>query len=171
MNTDDFTENSSTSTKKSCDLVYNKSSSNKHDIRSCKINLGEFFSDAPCVPCCPDIKPSSDDCCSNAKKDICFPPCDIIKKECISVCPSCQGRLLILHVNLKNICPNKIIAVGVLIYKDKKLYAFKVKKIRTGCNCKCKDVDAGKFCFVFPDKHLCEKRKLKVKVISHYVRF
>lgn len=155
MNTDDFNENNSL---------------DKHHIESCKINLGEFFINAPC---CPDISPPSDNCCCNTKQDICFSPCDIVKKECIDVCPSCEGRLLILHVNLKNICPNKIIAVGVLIYENKKLYAFKVKKMPTGCfdGCKNKNFDAGEFCFVFPEDQLCQKRKFKVKVMSHYVEF
>ncbi|NMM64036.1 hypothetical protein HBE96_15420 [Clostridium sp. P21] len=89
----------------------------------------------------------------------------ILKPQCTN-----QGRLLFLHVNLKNICPNKIIVVGVLIYENDKLYASKVKKMPTGysSDCKYKDFDAGKFCFVFEEKEICKHRKFKAKVIYHY---
>ena len=138
--------------------------------KSCNKYLGNFAINAQCF-CC--AKPSSDNCCCNSKKDICFDPCETVKKEFINVSPNCNGRLLVLHVNLKNICPNKMIVVGVLIYENNKLYALKVKKIHTGDfhDCKCRDLNAGKFYFVFKDDELCKKREFKVKVMSNYIKF
>ncbi|WP_051623580.1 hypothetical protein [Clostridium hydrogeniformans] len=118
-----------------------------------------------------DMRIDSNECCYDVTKEINFPPCKMIKNEFLDVQPSCDGRLLIIKVNLKNICPNKKIAVGVLIYKDNRVYAFRAKKIDTGnCSqCICKNFNAGEFCFVFTEDNLCEYRKIKIKVIVHYI--
>lgn len=170
MNIDDFAKRSPLYIKELHASAYNKSALNKHDIGGCRKNLGEFFLNAPC---CLNTNLPADDCCCTTKKDVCFTTCDIVKNECIDTCPRCEGGLLILHVNLKNICLNKIIVVGVLLYENKKLYALKVKKITTGCSSygKYGDFDAGEFCFVFPEDQLCQRRKFEVRVISNYVKF
>jgi hypothetical protein len=145
MNTDDSTKNSLVPIKKWRNPVCNKNSPNKHNAESCNKNLGEFVFKAQC---CSDNLPSDNSC-------------------------YCDGRLLFVHVNLKNICPNKIIVVGVLVYEDDKLYAFKVKKMFTGycCDCECKDLDAGRFCFILEENELCSQRKVRTEVVSHYVNF
>lgn len=158
MITDDSNRNHSISVNKWPTPVHGKISSSKHINKSCRENLGEFIFNAQCSS---DINPTSDDCCNNTSK------------ECVNLNQSCEGRILILHVNLKNICPNKMIVVSVLVFENNRLYASKVKKMTTDSfdDCKCRDFDAGKFCFILQENHLCHGRKLKAKVISHYTKF
>lgn len=146
----------------------NESTFKKKNIKNCNKNLGKFtFKAKHC-----ENNSWVDECCCNEIKDVCFSDCEVIKKECMEVCPKCNGRLLNLQVKLKNICPNRLIVVGVLIYENNKLYAFKVKKLHTGFfNCNCKDFNAGEFCFIFKENDLCENRRFTAKVIHHYVRF
>lgn len=137
---------------------------------NCHKDLGEFVFSAEG---CPPITPSSDTCCKYTEKDITVSPCQSIEQDCIDVYPDCEGRLLVLHVNLKNICPNRIIIVGVLIYENGRLYAIKAKKVRTGSSFhqSLENFDAGEFCFLFQEEHPYKQHTFKTKVISHYVNF
>jgi|GEM_PF-3477465 hypothetical protein len=141
----------------------------KLNLKNCNKYLGNFTIK---TQCCPYIKKHRGNCCCNAEKNISFSPCERIKKDFIDVSPSCSRRLLVLHVNLKNICPGKKIVVCVLIYENNKLCALKIKKINTDWfhTCKCRDFYVGKFCFAFKEEELCRYRKFKVKVLTHYVK-
>ncbi|AKN32537.1 hypothetical protein Ccar_17390 [Clostridium carboxidivorans P7] len=153
MNTDNFSKNDSI--KKRHSHVHGKNLPSKHINKSCHRNLGNFVFN---TQCCSNDNPDSNDCCNDKPK------------KCINLHKTFEGRLLFLHVNLKDICPNKTIVVSVLIYENDKLYAYKVKKMFTGSldSCKCKEFDAGKFCFVIQENCICNERKFKAKVIYNY---
>jgi len=84
-----------------------------------------------------------------------------------------DGRLLSLNLKLKNVRPNKLVVLGVLVYENNKLYTFKVKKLSTlGLSYnKCKNIDAGKLDFLFYDDKPFSQKNLKVKFIYNYVMF
>lgn len=82
-----------------------------------------------------------------------------------------DGKLLVLNVKLKNICPNKILILGALVYDNNNLYAFKTKKLSTlgfSYN-KCKNINSCKFSFMFHDYKPSNEKKLKVKFMYQYV--
>ena len=125
-----------------------------------------------CVPCT-----SVDaDCCGTSPIPIRLEPCEISDTKDIKTELTCQGRLVTVRVILKCVCPNKKIAVGVLLFEGSKVRGFEVKEITTpplpsshpGEN--CEHVVVCKFCFVLPGS-LCCHLKLKSKVIAHYTDF
>lgn len=147
----------------------NITSSGRYTAMRENINLNRNVTEASC---CHDVEPTSGDCCYGISKSITFEPCKMIESQCLDVSPSCDGRLLLLKVYLKNVCPNKHVAMAVLLYKNNRLYALKTRKIDTSDfrPCSCRDFYAGKFCFVLPEDNLCNIQEIKVKVIAHYIR-
>lgn len=131
------------------------------------------FNDLDCPPCtC-----KSEDCCGKVSEPIKFQRCEIVKKEEIRTNLDCEGRLLKIKVILDNVCFNKKIAVGVIIFNEEGIKGFKVKEIEvlppteapgedgnhcTSCCCK--------FCFVLPGS-VCPELTLKARVIAHYTGF
>lgn len=109
----------------------------------------------------------------NYKKDIVFSPCDISQNNSVEIDNTCSSRLLIFNVKLKNVCPNKLLVFGVLVYENNNLYSFKAKKLSTlGLSYnKCKNIDAGKFSFLFYDNQPFKQKKLNIKFIYNYVMF
>ena len=89
----------------------------------------------------------------------------------------CSGRLLSVYVNLKNVCPNRKIAVGVIVYENVNNVlvprGFKVAEVTTpslGSDLSmCKTTKVGTFDFVLPENTtLCSERNFRIKVIAHY---
>lgn len=107
-------------------------------------------------------------CCNNNEKDTTFAFCEICKTDELSVDLKCLGRVLRLNVTINNVCPNKNVVVGILIFEDDKLKAVKVKEVNTCGLTACSPVKAGQFCFVFKEEDLCRRRTFTVKAIAHY---
>jgi hypothetical protein len=131
------------------------------------------FSDFDCIPC--TFVPA--DCCGDSSPNLIrIDPCTISENKDIQAELDCQGRLLTIRVTLKNVCPNKKIAIGVLILEGTKVKGFKAKEIvtpplPTGHPAKhCENVVVCKFCFVIPGT-LCCPITLTPKVIAHYTHF
>lgn len=76
--------------------------------------------------------------------------------------------MLKLNVTINNVCPNKTVVVGILIYEDSRLKGVKVKEINTCGLTTCSPVNAAQFCFVFKEEDLCRRRTFRVKAIAHY---
>ena len=114
--------------------------------------------------------PAPATCCCDKVKDIKFDCCEISQNKDIDVSMHCLARMLTVNVNIKDICPNKKIIVAVLVFEDNKLKGIKAREVFTKgeCGCKCVDVCAGEFCFVFKEDDLSRCRNFRVKVISHY---
>ena len=118
----------------------------------------------------------SDYCGGSAQSSIKIDACKISDNKDIEAELDCQGRLLTIKVTLKNVCPNKKIAVGVLLLEGNTVKGFKAKEIVTPsllnsreCN-HCDSVVVCKFCFVLPGS-LCCPITLTPKVIAHYTNF
>lgn len=119
--------------------------------------------------CTKEVKcPPVGDCCNNNEKDTTFGFCEICKTDELSVDLKCLGRVLRLNVTINKVCPNRHIAVGILIFEGNQLKAVKVKEINTCGSTSCAPVNAGQFCFVFKEEDLCRRRTFKVKAIAHY---
>ncbi len=129
------------------------------------------FGDLDCPPC--TFTPC--DCCYSdvSPTTITQDACEIWKKETVKANLTCQGRILTIKVVLKRVCPNKKIAIGVLLYKGPHIKGFKAKEIVTPplppySKCKkCIDVVTCEFCFVIPGS-ICHPLTLRPKIIAHY---
>lgn len=131
------------------------------------------------VKCVEDILTN----CCNQPEIIEFEPCEEYKEVTLPLSGesydlSCVGRLLTVYVKLRNVCPNRKVAVGVLLY-EKVLNqvvprGFRAVEITTpsqttNLSCMCKDINVGPFEFVLPETtSLCSKRQFYTKIISHY---
>lgn len=131
------------------------------------------FNDHHCSPC----TFAQADCCGDSSPgSITIDPCKIAENKDIQAELECQGRLLTIRVVLKSVCPNKKIAIGVILFEGNKVRGFKVKEIVSpplptvvpGVN--CENVVICKFCFVLPGS-ICCPLTLKPKVIAHYTNF
>ncbi|WP_461205421.1 hypothetical protein [Clostridium sp. DL1XJH146] len=110
----------------------------------------------------------NEDCCEGTFCDE-FDKCEITKSITKQVFLECQGRLLRLHLKLKNVCTGHYINLGVVILnKKREILGFRVKKIYiAGPPHTCTDI-CKEFCFAFEDKNICKERKFKVLVIAQY---
>lgn len=114
--------------------------------------------------------PMPPQCCYDETKIVEFSKCEVSHNTDVDINFHCVGRLLKLNVNLNSVCPNKKIAIGVLVFEGNKLVGFKVKELYTG-RCRyneCNSISAGEFCFVFSENDLCRCRSFKIRVIAHY---
>ncbi len=135
------------------------------------------------VSVCPDSdnlnhKPCTytpDDCCycNSYPSTITADPCKIWNEKDLQVDLTCDGRILTININLKHVCPNKKIAIAVLLFKGTEVKGFKAKEIVTPSLPKCPpDKNCTnvtcKFCFIIPES-ICHPLTLKPKVIAHYI--
>jgi hypothetical protein len=124
--------------------------------------------DTPESNCCPDPI----DFCISGCQDVAY--CDLGDVVC-----SCQGRILTLSLTLKNVCPGRRIAVGILLTEmvgcrehSRGLQTWVVPP-RTGTE--CADVHLNCIHFVLPDdpeqcgcrQGMCRKRHLRARVFAH----
>jgi hypothetical protein len=125
----------------------------------------------------PCISASDVNCCGTASpSSITINPCVISDNRDIQAELNCQGRLLTIRVILKCVCPNKKIAVGVILFEGNKVRGFEVKEVVTpplptgfpGGN--CEHVVVCKFCFVLSGS-ICCPLTLTPKIIAHYTDF
>lgn len=111
------------------------------------------------------------DCCFDMTEDVFFDKCqDYEEKTVKPVRLQCQARLLKINVFLKNVCRGRKVAIGVIVCEGDKTRGFKGTEIEVpGKPCSgCTSIKINNFCFVLPERSICDKRKLKVKVIAHY---
>jgi hypothetical protein len=141
-----------------------------------KIPVGERednFSDFDCLPY---TFAHADDCGDSSPNSIKIDACSISDNKEMKAELDCQGRLLTIRVILKNVCPNKKIAIGVLLLEGTMVRGFKAKEIvtpplLTGHPAKhCENYVVCKFCFVLTGP-LCCSITLTPKVIAHYTNF
>lgn len=157
-------------------------------IMPVKSSLNEEMAIDDAIPVCPELDDFSDfdclpytfahaDCCGNSSPNsIKIDPCTLSDNKDLQAELDCQGRVLTIRVILKNVCPNKKIAIGVILLEGTKVKGFKVKEIVTpplltrppGKH--CENVVVCKFCFVLPGT-LCCPITLTPKVIAHYTGF
>lgn len=106
---------------------------------------------------------------------------DVLEYELDDSELSSLGRLLNLSFTVKNVCPNKRVAVAVIVHElDHKhkehprgLKTFVISHHERGC----RDIKVNCLHFVLPESldttysptSICEKRKFVVRTISHYI--
>ncbi|MDW8801308.1 hypothetical protein P8V03_09090 [Clostridium sp. A1-XYC3] len=110
-------------------------------------------------------------CCSAEQRPITYDKCELEKTETFNnVTLDCTGRLLDVNVTLRNVCPNKRIAVAVLVYEGSTLLSLKVCRLFSGDGSNCiPTLNAGRFCFVFDDDPCPPARTLTVRIVANYL--
>lgn len=111
------------------------------------------------------------DCCFDISEGVFFDKCQDNEEKTIGpVRLKCQARLLKINVLLKNVCRGRKIALGVIVCEGKKTKGFKGTEIeipgKPGSG--CTTIKINNFCFVLPDKSICDKKRFEVKVVAHY---
>ncbi|MDW8801307.1 hypothetical protein P8V03_09085 [Clostridium sp. A1-XYC3] len=111
-------------------------------------------------------------CCFVDEKAVVYARCELEKSETFdNITLNCTGRFLDVNVTLRNLCPNKQVSIGVLVYDDqKRLISIKVCRLFTGDGPNCiPSLNSGKFCFVFDDDPCPPARTLTVRVVANYL--
>lgn len=90
------------------------------------------------------------------------------------------GRFLILNTTIKNVCPNKQIALGIKLYETtnghKIIKGHKAFAIQHNEKC-CADITLSNIHFVLPEEiaetcdksNICGRRTFDIETTSHYV--
>jgi hypothetical protein len=121
-----------------------------------------------------DYTSESHDCESKDVREVDFETCESVKKVEKHVKLKDQVRILKTKIKIEDVCPNSNVAVAAILLDD----TGKTVGVRGGefyvsggdeySDCTdCAELKV-KFTFVIPEKDLCDVRKLKLKVISHY---
>lgn len=116
-------------------------------------------------------------CCDEADL-VEFEVCEELK-EITETSTLCAGRLLSVSVKLTKVCPERKVAIGVIVYEkleDNSLEpkGFRATEITTPAitetdTCVCKDIEVKPFDFVLPEEDgICKERSFYTKVIAHY---
>lgn len=116
--------------------------------------------------------PSPCPCCFTTDIPVHYDKCDFEETKDITTTVNCVGRFLEVNVTLTNICPQKYINIGVLVYEKGKLVTFKVCKFFTDATAgTClTNAFAGKFCFTFDEATACpDARDFTIKIVANYV--
>ncbi|WP_432401179.1 hypothetical protein [Wukongibacter sp. M2B1] len=110
-------------------------------------------------------------CCFDISEDVIFNKCQDNEEKTIGpIRLRYQSRLLRINILLKNVCRGRKIALGILVCEGKTIKGFKGTEIvvpgKPGSG--CTDIRITNFCFVLPEKNICDRRKVDVKAIAHY---
>lgn len=136
-----------------------------------------------CEPSCNNV--FTPDCCESSV-DVPFKPCDtmIVKNlpnDADFYTLKCDGRILSLQVRLKNVCPGRRIAVGVIVTEiiggqevSSGFKAVTVPSLILPPTCPCGTVVVKPMVFILPEPTsdtlgLCKQRVFRVRVVSHYM--
>lgn len=142
-------------------------------------NQADFPSPTIEVECGIDVFPEP---CPEAK-DLCVDGCtDSVEFDACEVSMESLGRIVQLDVSLKNVCPNKRVALAVLLYEVDALgnehkRGMKILTVPAHTRSSCRDVTVRCLKFVLPEDldvsgsadSLCGNRDLRVKVLANYV--
>lgn len=112
---------------------------------------------------------------------ICFDNCENNKAVTLQAQNlSSVGRFLSLSTTIKNVCPNKQIAVGIKLYEttngNKIIKGHKMFAVCHNESC-CKDITLSNIHFVLPEEiaetcntsNICSHRTFDIETSSHYV--
>lgn len=111
--------------------------------------------------------------------DIVFSGCeDSIEFDAGDLCLISLGRILQLDVTLKNICPNKRVALAVLLNEvddegNETTKGIKTLTIPAHTNRTCKDITIRCIKFVLPEEScsVCSPKNLRARFIANYIDF
>lgn len=109
---------------------------------------------------------------------------DSVEYDAGGICLESLGRIVQLDVTLKNVCPNKRVALAVILTEvgtncEEYKRGLKTLTIPAHTKDSCRDVTVKCIRFVLPEDSdasgsacaICNDRKLKVRFIAHYIDF
>ncbi len=113
--------------------------------------------------------------------NICFDRCEnnksvVLEKQNLSS----VGRFLTVNTTVKNVCPNKQIAIGLRLYEttggSKVIKGHKMFAIQHSESC-CADITLSNIHFVLPEEiaetcdksNICSRRTFDLETTSHYI--
>ncbi len=113
--------------------------------------------------------------------NICFDRCEnnksvVLEKQNLSSI----GRFLTVNTTVKNVCPNKQIAIGLRLYEttggNKVIKGHKMFAIQHSESC-CADITLSNIHFVLPEEiaetsdksNICSRRTFDLETTSHYI--
>ncbi|MCT8977279.1 hypothetical protein N4T77_11755 [Clostridium sp. CX1] len=111
-------------------------------------------------------------CCFVDQRAVVYARCELEKSETFdNITLDCTGRFLDVNVTLRNVCPNKLVSVGVLVYDaQNRLISIKACRLFTGDGPNCiPSLNAGRFCFVFGDESCPPPRTFTVRIVANYL--
>ncbi|MCL2089347.1 MAG: hypothetical protein FWH14_07685 [Oscillospiraceae bacterium] len=120
--------------------------------------------------------PCDENCCISKSKEVRFAKCEAKKAITVMVpdgssC-SCTGRLLRVDVDLKKICPNKKVNIGVVLTDAETHEELGFRAAQVTVSHEYDERTVGPFCFVIPEcDFTLPPRRVKVNVIFHYKEF
>ncbi|MBQ8383282.1 MAG: VWA domain-containing protein [Clostridia bacterium] len=107
---------------------------------------------------------------------------DTVEFDAGDICMQSLGRIVELSVTLRNVCPNKRVALAVLLhevdaYGDEHKRGLKTMTVPAHTRQGCRDVTVRCIRFVLPedldvsgsDTALCNERKFRARFIAHYI--
>ena len=116
--------------------------------------------------------------CGDKTDEVTLCACDEFKEYVVhNVHLHCEGRILTVKVQLKDVCPDRKVRIAVLLYEKeclgKELRGLRTAEIKTPrSHCGCVDeVVVGDFCFVLPEEQICNRKEVVIKVVAHYSSF
>lgn len=105
-------------------------------------------------------------------KEICAESCsDMVEAELGDLFIASPGRIVELNVTLKEVCPNKRVALAVLLTEEEGSFrSLKTFAIPARCGRGCRDIRVEGIRFAVPDTAChCETRKLQVRLVANYM--
>lgn len=107
------------------------------------------------------------------KRDVFVPQCtDFVCADVGEIQLQSQGRILQLNVTLTNVCPNREVAMAVILTEkpENVRRGMKVFSIPAHNGSQCKDVLVKNITFVLPEDGLdiCRPRNFSAQIIAHY---
>ena len=116
-----------------------------------------------------------------ATHSICYDRCENNKNVVLDAQNlSSVGRFLTLNTTVKNVCPNKQIAIGIRLYEttngSKIIKGHKMFAIQHSEN-HCQDITLSNIHFVLPEEiaetcdksNICSRRTFDIETTSHYI--
>lgn len=150
-------------------ITYHDHEDNKVEFPSPEINV-DCGSDVTPEPCPTAVDLTIDGCT------------DTVEFDAGTICLEGLGRIVQIDVTLKNVCPNRRVALAVILTEEDKeghdhQRGFKVLTIPAHTHGGCQDVTVRCIRFVLPEDldtdgpacSICNSRKLKAKFIANYI--
>lgn len=118
-------------------------------------------------------------CCADKTEELCLNPCEEFTSFTVhNVHLHCEGRILKVKVQLKDVSKGRKIRLAVLLY-EKECREMELKGLRV-CeitvpgfpNGSAGEVTIGDFFFILPEEDICmNHKKVIVEVVAHYSSF
>lgn len=132
--------------------------------------------DLPKIDLKPDACPTCCDCCaSDTAVDVPFNACEPVQTKDVMTSPCQEGLVLFVNLQVKNVCPNRAVAVLILISEvdaagneTPTTHRVEVLAATSGTPGPCTERDCQKATFAIPGSS-CTPRKFRIRTITNYL--